>query len=442
MKMNALIPCLFLSTALTLFAESRVSAQVIKRKVEEAKNKSTERADMRTSEGIDRGLNKIEEGVGNLFKKKKPKSEDANDAEKSNNTDNPSPSNKGGMANGDSGSPSANKSLQTYSKFDFIAGEKVLYYEDFSTVSIGDFPKFWNTDAGGEVVELEGSTQRYLNLTKNGYFVPEALGALPENCTIEMDLVVVGDPSNNEIGFGLHFRPQLDMLLDWNPSKLSSIDLHPGAGSATVTVHQEDQSPILKNQTTTQWNVGNQTMVRLSLWKQKSRLRVYINEQKIFDLPKFFAAQEPYYLRFCRGFFAEAGLLIGDFRFAVGAPDTRNALLTQGKFVTRGILFATGSARIEPASFGTLQEIAQVLKANPELKVKIVGHTDSDGNPSTNQQLSEKRAAAVQEALIQQFGLDAQRFSTEGKGASEPVDDNNNPIGKANNRRVEFIRIN
>jgi outer membrane protein OmpA-like peptidoglycan-associated protein len=132
---------------------------------------------------------------------------------------------------------------------------------------------------------------------------------------------------------------------------------------------------------------------------------------------------------------------MGNFRLAVGAPDTRKKILEQNKWVTHGILFDVNSDNIKPESYGTLKEMANVLKENPDLKVKIVGHTDADGKDDANLDLSKRRAASVKESLVKEFGIDASRMETDGKGESEPIDNNTTPAGKANNRRVEFIKI-
>jgi len=87
-----------------------------------------------------------------------------------------------------------------------------------------------------------------------------------------------------------------------------------------------------------------------------------------------------------------------------------------------------------------LKEIAAVLKENGDVKVKIVGHTDADGEENANQVLSEKRAAAVKTSLVKEFGVTESNLVTEGKGESQPMDKNATPEGKANNRRVEFIK--
>jgi len=133
-------------------------------------------------------------------------------------------------------------------------------------------------------------------------------------------------------------------------------------------------------------------------------------------------------------------MLLGNIRLAVGAADTRNKLITEGKFVTRGILFDVNSDRIKPESSGALKDIANVLKENAGVKVKIVGHTDSDGDDKSNLTLSEKRAAAVKNHLVKEYGIDEAGLTTEGKGESQLSDKNPTPEGKANNRRVEFIK--
>jgi len=109
--------------------------------------------------------------------------------------------------------------------------------------------------------------------------------------------------------------------------------------------------------------------------------------------------------------------------------------------VTRGILFDTGSEKIKPESFGTLKDIANTLTENPDVKVKIIGHTDSDGDDAANLELSKRRAQSVKDALAREFGIDASRMETDGKGEAQPSDKNDTAAGKANNRRVEFVKI-
>jgi outer membrane protein OmpA-like peptidoglycan-associated protein len=137
----------------------------------------------------------------------------------------------------------------------------------------------------------------------------------------------------------------------------------------------------------------------------------------------------------------DGNFYLSNLRLAVGMPDTRKKILEQNKWVTHGILFDVNSATIKPESYGTLKEMATVLTEYADLKVKIVGHTDADGKDDANLDLSKRRAASVKAALTKEFGIDESRMETDGKGESEPIDKNDTPAGKANNRRVEFIKI-
>lgn len=179
----------------------------------------------------------------------------------------------------------------------------------------------------------------------------------------------------------------------------------------------------------------------ISIWAQVPRVRVYIDETKVLDIPKGLPEGFTYNrFRFITTN-TSFDVLIDNFRIAVGAPDTRNQLLKDGRLVTRGILFDSGSDLIRPESYGVVKEISTVLKENPSLNVKIIGHTDSDGSEESNLSLSKRRAESVKKMLNSEFGIDATRLSTDGKGESVPESPNSTPEGKANNRRVEFVRI-
>jgi len=96
---------------------------------------------------------------------------------------------------------------------------------------------------------------------------------------------------------------------------------------------------------------------------------------------------------------------------------------------------------VKPESYGTLKEIAGILNEVPDVKVKIFGHTDSDGADAANLDLSKRRAASVKAELAKSFGVKADRLETDGLGETKPVAPNDTPVNKALNRRVEFIKL-
>jgi OOP family OmpA-OmpF porin len=186
--------------------------------------------------------------------------------------------------------------------------------------------------------------------------------------------------------------------------------------------------------------INSGTKLHFSYWIQKQRMRIYMNEKKVIDAPRILPAGYKFnILRFELG--GETKPYIANFRVAAGLPDTRNKLITEGKLVTYGIYFDVNSDKVKPESYGTLKDIAGVLNEVPDVKVKIFGHTDSDGDDAKNLDLSKRRAASVKAELAKSFGVNASRLETDGLGESKPVAPNDTPANKALNRRVEFIKL-
>jgi outer membrane protein OmpA-like peptidoglycan-associated protein len=118
-----------------------------------------------------------------------------------------------------------------------------------------------------------------------------------------------------------------------------------------------------------------------------------------------------------------------------------DALTAKGRWATQGIRFETGKPELQPESRPVLKEIAATLKQHAELKILIEGHTDHVGTPASNLSLSDARAAAVKTALVSQFGIDAGRITTRGFGDTKPAAPNTTATGRAQNRRVEVVKL-
>jgi len=345
--------------------------------------------------------------------------------------------------------------LKAYSKYDFVQGEKLVAFEDFSNAAVGDFPTRWNTNGSGEIVTLNKKEGKWLKIDKEGFFHAEFINNLPQNSTLEFDLGVNDNFSWYNQTMQLYIT-QLDNPADFSKGyyygkHTIEMELHPYRDAMTKTGKVWIRSELNGNATINndapvkQWNISDKSFAHVSLWRQGQRLRVYINGDKIFDLPRAFDAAGVYnaVIFQSQGFHNESSdyYLLGNIRLASGAPDTRNKLITEGKFVTSGISFDVNSDQLKPESFGVLKEVAGVLTENPGIAVKIIGHTDSDGAAAANLELSKRRAAAVKRALVQQFAVDGERLTTDGAGASKPVGSNGTPEGKAQNRRVEFVKL-
>lgn len=123
----------------------------------------------------------------------------------------------------------------------------------------------------------------------------------------------------------------------------------------------------------------------------------------------------------------------------VSAQEVSKGLKDNGKMELYGIYFDTGKSIIKPESKPTLEKIVQVLKAEPSLKIYVVGHTDSTGDFVSNMQLSQDRAQGVVNALVKDYAVDASRMKAHGVSSLSPLASNTSEFGKAKNRRVELV---
>jgi outer membrane protein OmpA-like peptidoglycan-associated protein len=356
------------------------------------------------------------------------------------------------------GSKEEKETVKAFSKFDFVPGERILYAEDFAQDAIGELPLTWNASGKGEVMTFNNQQGKWLRIYENNTYLTGNKNKFGENYTIEFDLMFYFEPrvkgyvlpawSMGLFGSGDADPAGNEFLKD--QSQITNAEIHFGYGSyalAWMESRAERRSTFQSNK----MELGDvlssfNKVVHYSIQVQKTRFRMWIDERKVFDIPRgintndtmnqiYFQLEGSNYQE------DEIGLFLSNVKIAPGLPDTRHKLVEEGKFSTTGILFAVNAATIKPESNGVLKEVAEAIKSNPGMKVKIIGHTDSDGTDAANQELSKKRAQAVKDALVKDWGLGESLLETEGKGESQPVGDNKTKEGKAQNRRVEFIKV-
>lgn len=356
----------------------------------------------------------------------------------------------------DKKSKTDSKSQEVKSAKDFVPGNKVLVFEDFSQDAIGDFPVNWLTNSSGEVVTISGDSKRWLKLSNKGAFTITDVKQLPENFTLEFDLFVnKGSFSfySSALNFGFIETKKKNDYTKWddfsNGKEGIILRLLPTVadayqegklGRAEVKIYSDNEKIISNELDTPSFNYTNNNKVKVQLWRQKNRLRMYVGDKKVWDLPNAF--QEAKYnsvLFYIHDYNNENDkYFISNFRLAEATADTRHKLLETGSFTTNEILFDSGKATIKPSSTKIIDEIGNVLKSNPKIKISITGHTDSDGDDKKNLQLSEQRAMAVKTELVRNFELNEDNIQVIGLGESQPISNNKTEEGKKLNRRVEF----
>jgi len=122
------------------------------------------------------------------------------------------------------------------------------------------------------------------------------------------------------------------------------------------------------------------------------------------------------------------------------AAGMKGDLKSTGHVAIYGIYFDTNKSEVKPESKAALEEIAKLLKQDPALKLKVVGHTDGTGQMDANMKLSQARGEAVVKALVGEYGIAAGRLKGYGVGPLAPVSSNDTEEGRAKNRRVELVK--
>ncbi len=442
MKTLAQLFRIILPLLLFLFVTPDANAQLLKKlgKAAEraAENAVERRVEKETREKTDAILDSILEPGSKGKQGKAPNTTGGQEG----NDDN---SNNGSGSNAPSGK-SGPKTLKIYTNYDFVPGDRLVLYDDFSIDNIGDFPAKWNTNGSGEVVTLDDSPDKWLKLSDRTVYVPDLPETLPNDYTIEFDMITTGLNKNTTS------TARLQLTLDDNNTLRVG---HSYAQMSIPLAQYIDAGIFVRNRFNKQNTVQNYikkdvrddilNLAHVAVAVNGKRFRMWMNERKLVDLPRFIEPGFPQYFKFdLIGMSSEKTaqfVFITNVKFAEGGEDLRSKLLKDGKFSTTGILFDSGSDNIKPESYGTLKKIAEALNAESGMKINIVGHTDADGSDDSNLELSKRRAISVMNALSDEFGVSGDRLQTDGKGESEPVGDNATTEGKAQNRRVEFIKL-
>ncbi|HEY3439675.1 MAG TPA: OmpA family protein [Paludibaculum sp.] len=308
--------------------------------------------------------------------------------------------------------------------WDFVPGEKLLLYDDYTDMPRGASPPHWKARGSamrlvdGRLVAAPGETTLWPNITK-----------WPSNFTIEMEADLKKSPNPDvpprnvdwtflagedtwtmHIGFGLSAEGGCEMLMEI---------ADPG---------ENQRSPC---------KIRSDKPNKFAIWSQDGRLRAYVNGDRILDMNQVKFKFDRVSLRIGPG---EVPFSLGPVRIAESMPDFSQSFFASGRYVTHGILFDVNSDQIKVESKPILNQIAEALAAQAAVRLRIEGHTDSSGDPAKNLDLSKRRAASVKAALVG-LGVAADRLTPEGLGDTKPAARNDTPQGKAENRRVEFVKL-
>ena len=417
----------FLSLLFTLCI-TIVNAQVVDpEKV--AKKQGTRRANKKIEKGIDKGFDKLEEGFGSLFgKKKKKKKEKANKSNQNNQIE--SGDNNATEINNEQNKSTANKKPNVvWNKFDFVPGDVVIFEDGPNLMEEnGEFPSRWDLKSGNvEIAQVDGENVIYS--IEHGTIVPYLKNSkedyLPEIFTLEFDAFFSTGYS------GRYFIDFYDKKNQRN-TKNQSLDIY--VNSLTLG----ESSANYPGKSKGNWDaVGGWR--HLSIAFTKGKMKAYMDDTRLINIPHYEANPTGLSIQIEKFGSSDYEKYIKNIRIAKGGVKYYDRVLQDGKIICNGIRFDVNKASLKPESMGPINKIYQLLQKQPNLNFSVEGHTDSDGDDASNKKLSEARAKVVMEKLIQ-MGISSNRLSYAGYGECKPLGNNSTPEGKANNRRVEFVK--
>ena len=401
--MKSIKICLFVIIA---FFSFQIEAQGILNKI---KDKTKQRADNKVDKTIDKGLDKVEDaGEGNN-----------NKADNSNNTNDQK----------QSANSSSVPSLRVYQNYDFVPGDKILFEDNFLDDQDGEFPAHWELKGGQAVLNKVAAGEEGLFLTDGNYVVVaprmKTQNYLTDPFTIEYDFFAANDGSSGLItDFKTKDGEEAPLYISFAEASFTPI----GGNALSKGSAGQDWTDNFRNK----WH-------HIAIACKNHQLKIYIDQTRTLVVPDTHAD-------FVSVVFEGIGeqdhpIIFKNIRIASGGKmNMIGKKFTEAKIVTHGINFDIDKASIKPESMGTLNMIVKVMQDNPEIKFEVDGYTDNSGTAAHNLTLSQQRSDAVKDQLIK-MGIDASRLSAKGFGDTKPISDNTSPEGKANNRRVEFVKI-
>lgn len=401
----------------------KAAERAVTRKTEQKVNKETEKA-------MDTIL-----GSGKKKKNKRPSKKNRNqesaenDNQESNNQENDNQENDSPKAQAEA--PQA----KAWSKYNFVPGEKIIFEDDLGNEENGEFPSRWDLSQGSAENARLGD-ENIINFENRSIITPllESENYLPEVFTIEFD-AYFNDVYASWQSYNIRFWQGTSYH-----SKEKGVFYPVEVFKDGATTHTKIQGNAKK------FDAHNNAVGKTTGWKHiaisfnKRSLKVFVDEYRALNIPNY--KYKPQMISIGTYMHKPEGetMAIKNIRIAEGGKKLYDRVMADGKFVTRGILFDVDKATLKLSSMGVINEVAKMMQEHTDLKFSIEGHTDSDGEETHNLELSEKRAAAVKEALVNS-GVDSSRFQVKGMGESVPIFENASPEGRANNRRVEFVKI-
>lgn len=380
-----------------VLATGVAQAQIWENAKESAKNKVNNKIDREIDNGIDNGIDKVEDGF-----ERNRNYEDDDNAEISNLTD-----------------------IGEWRNYSFIPCFDIKFYDmPGAWEEIGEEPSQWDIIKG----KVEVKDYKGINVISLQDEMPEIVpnidnakeDYLSESFSLEFD----------------YFRPSgghhLSLFLYDNKHQEANGNAEIKIGYNYVSVGSEKENYNGKS------SYSNEAWTHVAIYFEDGELRIYMNEERVIDMDDYAAdpsgiTMQAYYATDKEKYYLK------NIRLSENEDNFSKQLQTNDEIISYGITFTEGTSDLRKESMGSINKIYSLMMKDEDLKFTIESHTDNFGDDKENKKVSQSRAEVIMNVLVQ-LGVDKKRLKAKGYGESNPVGDNSTEAGKAQNRRIVFVK--
>lgn len=309
----------------------------------------------------------------------------------------------------------------------FVPGFSVIFEDQFGPDALGDFPAKWNSSSDGELVTIDGFSEKWCRIMQPTSVSPVLKKSLPEHFTVEFDLYLKDvEGVAPVVMFGFMPLSKVTGNQAFQKNLFVRLNRYNKSGQTEIVYGKNNMQTGVKTNASLEGFIDRS--VRVSIAVNKNRFRVFLDDKKVLDMPDFFSPE------YRNNFFiasyivmpaSSEGVYFSNVRIASADPDARSLLVKQllekGSVVTSDIQFNNNTYEMLPESLPLVDQLGYTLLTTPDMNIEINSYRDSlgiesfqatDGNNMQADESILQKLENLKNYVVQKFKIDKERIIT------------------------------